>query len=100
VIKPNSTRVADLGSETTLFAETGSKWVSGSETSPILGLFRSFTEATATALPTVRSLPESTSELSSRLRLVRSFIRVLEVAQLGATVAADLASSDTLGCPL
>lgn len=89
VIKPNATRVADLGSETAFSSETGSEWVSGPVSCPSLGLPQSLPEAAALALPNVSSLPESTSELSSGLRLARSFTGGFEDAPSGATVTAD-----------
>jgi hypothetical protein len=100
VIKPNATRVTDLGSETAFSSETGSERVSGPVSCPSLGLPQSLPEAVASALPNVSSLPESTSELSSGLRLARSFTGGLEDAPSGATVTADPTSSAILGCSL
>jgi hypothetical protein len=100
VIKPNATRVTDLGSKTAFSSEVGSERVSGPVSCPSLGLPQSLPDAAASALPNVRSLSESTSELSSGLRLARSFTGGLEDAPSGATVTADPTSSAIFGCSL
>lgn len=100
MIKPNATRVTGLGNETAFSSEMGSERVSGPVSCPSLGLPQSFPEVAATALPTIRSLPESTSELSSGLHLAPSFTGGLKVSPSRATVTTDLASSTTLGCSL